>query len=253
MSFKVYPYKQGSASAKTLANALEGKVLKVVGSKFKPKARDVVINWGSSKVPDFGPATVLNKDVSVAQCKLATFKALGAAGVRIPDCWEGRAAANEAPANSYPLVCRTVLRGHSGEGIVIANNADELVDAPLYTQYVKKKDEYRVHVTRHEDDYDAFFIQRKARKLDVDDPNWQVRNLAGGFVFAQVELADVPHDVVDQACAALGALGLDFGGVDVLFNEREGKAYVLEINTACGLEERTAERYRDAFHRLLPA
>ena len=251
MSFKVYPYKQGSASAKTLANALEGKVLKLQGSKFKPKVRDVVINWGSSRVPDFGPATVLNKDVTVAQCKLATFKTLSAAGVRIPDCFEGRGAAQAAPRDVYPLVARTALRGHSGEGIVIINNPEELVDAPLYTRYVKKKDEYRVHITRHEDDYDAFFIQRKARKLDVEEPNWQVRNLAGGFVFAQVELAEVPHDVVDQACAALGALGLDFGGVDVLFNEREGKAYVLECNTACGLEERTADHYREAFHRLL--
>lgn len=257
MKFKIWPYKQGSASAKTLANALEGKVLKLQGSKFKPRARDVVINWGSSRVPDFGPATVLNKDVTVAQCKLATFKTLSAAGVRIPDCFEGRGAAQEAPGDVYPLVARTVLRGHSGEGIVIVNNPDELVDAPLYTRYVKKKDEYRVHVVRAPDEdpdvtpYFAFFIQRKARKLDVENPNWKIRNLAGGFVFTEVTYNDVPPDVIEQAYKAMIALGLDFGGVDVMWNEREGKAYVLECNTACGLEERTADHYREAFHRLL--
>ena len=46
-----------------LAAALGGKVLKRINSKFVPKAGDVVINWGSSDFPDFGPATVLNKQV----------------------------------------------------------------------------------------------------------------------------------------------------------------------------------------------
>lgn len=249
MSFKVFPYKQGSASAKTLANALEGKVLKVVGSKFKPKARDVVINWGSGRIPDFGPALVLNKDVSVAQCKLKTFRALENAeedgDVRTPTWWESKADFLDDP--EYPVVCRTKLNGHSGEGIVIANNEDELVDAPLYTEYVKKKDEYRVHVSAADG---AFFVQRKARKLDVENPNWQIRNLAGGFVFVEVELAEVPAEVIYFANNTIEALGLDFGGVDIIWNDREEKAYVLEVNTACGLEERTAERYADAFRNL---
>lgn len=244
--FRIYPYKQGSASAKKLAETLDGKVLKHVGSKYRPRLGDVVVNWGAGAPPVFAPATTLNADVGVAQDKLATFKALGAAGVRIPDCFEGRAAANAAPANVFPLVCRTKLRGHSGDGIVIANNAEELVDAPLYTRYVKKKDEYRVHVLKDQ----AFFIQRKARKLDNDKPNWLVRNLAGGFVFVECPADEVPADVVNQAVATVAALAIDFGGVDVIWNDKEGKAYVLEVNTACGLEDRTAERYKQALGNL---
>lgn len=252
--FKVYPYKQGSASAKTLANSLEGKVLKHVGSKFKPRVGDVVVNWGSSAVPDFAPAATLNADVGVAQCKLASLRAMRDADVAVPRFTHTKENVLDAIAFdgwSYPIVCRTKLRGHSGDGIVIAENAEQLVDAPLYTQYVKKKDEYRVHVMRHEDDFDIFFIQRKARKLDVENPDWRVRNLAGGFVFAEQDLNDVPHDVRVQACAALKALGLDFGGVDVIWNEKEGKAYILEVNTACGLEERTADKYAEALNNLL--
>jgi glutathione synthase/RimK-type ligase-like ATP-grasp enzyme len=246
--YRIYPYKQGSASAKKLAEALEGKVLKHAGSKYRPRLGDVVINCGSSALPVFAPATTLNTEVQVAQCKLATFKALSAAGVRIPDCFEGRAAANAAPANVFPLVARTVLRGHSGAGIVICNNVEELVDAPLYTRYIKKKDEYRVHVFSNggPDDAFPFFVQRKARKLDVENPNWQVRNLEGGFVFVEAPINEVPQDVLDQAENALIALGLDFGGVDVIWNEKEGKAFVLEVNTACGLEDRTADRYKQA-------
>lgn len=245
--FRIYPYKQGSASAKKLAEALDGKVLKHVGSKYKPRLGDVVVNWGAAAPPVLAPATTLNADVRVAQDKLATFKALGAAGVRIPDCFEGRAAANAAPANVFPLMCRTVLRGHSGAGIVIANNAEELVDAPLYTRYVKKKDEYRVHVLRDK----AFFIQRKARKLDNEQPNWMVRNLAGGFVFVECPAEEVPADIINQAVATIAALAIDFGGVDVIWNDKEGKAYVLEVNTACGLEDRTADRYQQAIVDLV--
>lgn len=248
---RVYPYKQGSASAKKLAEATGGKVLKHVNSKFKPRLGDVVVNWGSSRLPDFAPATTLNsaEAVAVAGCKLKTFQLLLQKGVRHPTFYDWREGLEEDIADGeiqFPVVCRTKLNGHSGEGIVIANTPEELVDAPLYTKYIKKKDEYRVHVVK-----DAIvFIQRKARKLDCENPNWQVRNLAGGFAFVEVDILEVPEDVTQQALDAVAALGLDFGGVDVIWNDKEGKAYVLECNTACGLEDRTAERYAEAFRQL---
>lgn len=238
MRIKIWPYKQGSGSAKTLANALNAKVLKHVGSKYNPREGDVVINWGSSAVPNFWPALVFNSDVTKAQNKLTAFQTLKEAGVSVPEFWTS---SDDIPDSAYPIVCRTVLTGHSGAGIVIATNASELVAAPLYVAYKKKKDEYRVHVM----DGKAFYTQRKARKLDCDTPNWMVRNLAGGFVF--VECCNVPECVIQQAEQSIMALGLDFGGVDVIYNSYEGKAYVLEINTACGLEDRTAEKYRNAF------
>lgn len=247
MTYKVFPYKQGSASAKALSLSLGGKVLKINGSKYRPKRGDFVINWGAGTVPDFAPATTLNSAgrVSAASNKLTSFKAFKAAGVRVPEFVETKADADGKLV--FPVVCRTVLRGHSGAGIVIANTKQDLVEAPLYTQYIKKKDEYRVHVLKDR----AFFIQRKARKLDNENPNWQVRNLAGGFVFVETNENEVPKDVLDQSIAAIAALGLDFGGVDVMWNEREKQAYVLEVNTACGLEERTANHYRDAFLHLV--
>lgn len=240
---RVYPYKPGSRSAKALAEALGGKVLKHVGSKYRPRQGDVVINWGAGRIgPDLRPATVLNQNgVGEATNKLTAFQMMDEAGVRVPPFATSEQEVVDQGLR-FPVVCRQKLTGHSGEGIVISNNAEELVRAPLYTQYVKKKDEYRVHVFGDE----AFFIQRKARVLEAENPNWQVRNLAGGFVFVEAGEDDTPADVLKQAKAAVVAMGLDFGGVDVVWNENEGKAYVLEINTACGLEERTANRYADA-------
>lgn len=251
MRFKVYPYKQGSRSAKMLAAALEGKVLKRVNSKYVPRAGDVVINWGSSELPDFGAATVHNKQVDVAQCKLASFLAFKEKGVKIPPFWTDK---GDIPDSAFPVMCRTKLRGHSGDGIVIANTREGLVDAPLYTQYMKKKHEYRVHIMRSPDpdpdvtQFLAFFIQRKAKKNGVTNPNWQVRNLAGGFSFKEVNYNDVPSCVIAEAYKAMDALNLDFGGVDVIYNENTGAAYVLEVNSACGLEERTADNYAGVFY-----
>ena len=148
------------------------------------------------------------------------------------------------------LVARTVLNGHSGEGIVLCGDQDLLVDAPLYTVYVPKKQEYRVHVFRGE----VIDIQRKARRRDVPDDqiNWKVRNHANGFVFARNgdALGDVPDDVLTQAVAAVSSLGLDFGAADVIFNDSSALAYVLEVNTAPGLEGTTLENYVWAFRGL---
>lgn len=244
MSFRVYPYKQGSQSAKALAVALKGKVLKVVGSSWNPRVGDVVVNWGSSNLSALPPATILNDAINVrlAGNKLCTFRALRDAGVSIPPFWEN---VGDIPADAYPVVCRTILNGHSGAGIVIANTPEELVPAPLYTRYMKKKHEYRVHIFRGE----AFFIQRKAKRVDAENPNWQVRNLAGGFVF--IESPDTPQAVIDQSIMAIAALGLDFGGVDVIWNDKTQQALVLEVNTACGLEERTALKYAEVIRNAL--
>jgi glutathione synthase/RimK-type ligase-like ATP-grasp enzyme len=239
MKYRVYPYRVGSRSASLLAKTVGGKVLKREGSTWSPKTEDVVINWGSSLLPGYG-CKVLNRDVSKAGNKLLAFQTMEEK-CRIPDFWTER----EGHDNLFPVVCRQTLTGHSGEGIVIANSTDELVDAPLYTRYIKKKDEYRVHVMAGK----VFFIQRKARKMGLE-ANWQIRNLEGGFVFVEVAIESVLLDVITQSIFAVQALSLDFGGVDILWNGHDSKAYVLEINTACGLEERTALKYKEAFYEL---
>ena len=122
-----------------------------------------------------------------------------------------------------------------------AENAGELVNAPLYTRYVPKQDEYRVHVFGGR----VIAVQRKARRNDVENPNWRIRNHANGFVFAR-EGVVAPQQVIEQSIMAVAALGLDFGGVDVIFNRHRDTAYVLEINTACGLEGQTVNDYADA-------
>lgn len=238
---RVYPYKQGSRSARILADALGGRVLKLEGSRFRAKPGDAIINWGAS----FFPFRGLNSGESTSHAgnKLQSFLDLQAGDVRIPEFWEN---ADEIPDDAFPIVCRTILRGHSGAGIVIAESREELVRAPLYVRYIPKQDEYRIHVMGDE----VISVQRKARRLEKENPNWRVRNHANGFNFVR-DGVESPADVLDQARRSIIALGLDFGAVDVIWNERRQSAYVLEVNTAPGLEGQTVIDYRDAFIRRI--
>lgn len=259
MRYRVLPYRQGSRSAKALAEALDGKVLKLEGSKFVPKGGDVIINWGNTRAerPWIHPMANEPYNVHTVSNKLTAFVRFANENVPIPQFWTNRDAISD---DAFPIVCRTELAGHSGAGIVIADTRGQLVPAPLYTQYIKKQDEYRIHVgkrvtrnwditTQTEDiQYVTIAVQRKARSLSVPDAdvNWQVRSHANGFVFVR-EGVDPPAAVMDAARLALGASGLDFGAVDVIWNAQQERAYVLEINTAPGLEGQTVQDYAAFF------
>jgi Glutathione synthase/Ribosomal protein S6 modification enzyme (glutaminyl transferase) len=144
-------------------------------------------------------------------------------------------------------VCRTVLNGHSGAGIVIANTPEELVSAPLYVKYIKKRDEFRVHVGSTNQ---IILVQRKARRRDTpdDEVNWMIRNHDNGFVFVRKDVTP-PECVLNVSVRALAVTGLDFGAIDVVYHEREDRAYVLEVNTAPGLEGSTVDDYVRFFKR----
>lgn len=247
MTFKIYPYKNGSRGAKVLANALGCKVLRKVGSKYRYKEGDLIINWGAVDCPFNGPC-VANQPaaVDVARNKLTCFNALKEADVSIPPFWTKK---EDIPNEAFPVFCRTTLTGHSGAGIVVANKREELVNAPLYTQYIKKKHEYRVHVLRNKERGASIIcIQRKARRNNAENGDFKIRNLANGFVYVMADHA--PALVERLSLNALLATGLAFGAVDVIWNEAQQRAYVLEINTAPGLEERTAEKYAAAFEEI---
>jgi glutathione synthase/RimK-type ligase-like ATP-grasp enzyme len=234
---KVYPYRQGSRSALALALALGGRVLRVQGSAYRPATGDTVINWGSGQCPyeNLGPARVLNSPerVRIAANKRSAFHVLQQAGVSVPQF----AVTPDAVNWSGPTVVRHKLSGHSGEGIEIIDPGNTLPEAPLYVEYIKKEDEYRVHVIGQE----VVLVQRKARDKSVEKPNWQVRNHANGFVFVR-EGFTAPTVLLEQAKWPPLALGFDFGGVDVVFNTKEKRAYVLEINTAVGMEGQHGQR-----------
>ena len=149
------------------------------------------------------------------------------------------------------VVCRTLIRSHSGKGIVIRNkeSGEPLPDAKLYVRYIKKKDEYRVHVINGE----VVAVHRKARLSDVpdEDVNWKIRNRGNGFTYARNEDREYPEQVREIGLKAIEAIGLDFGAADVIWNEHHKTAYVLEINTAPGLAGELVDIYAEKLGEML--
>lgn len=258
MNAIILPYKNGSRSGAALANALGLRQIRLAGSSIHRQRSKTIINWGNSgrNLPPQGLGSghyVLNPTVLVSDAadKLRTFNVLGSSSTRIPEYTTAYEIAYDwmDEDSSVKVVERHQLTGHSGAGIIIAEDVDALSDsAPLYVKYIKKQDEYRVHIVAGE----VIDVQRKARRSDVpdEDVNWQVRNHQNGFCYMR-ENVNPDEDVIEQALNAIEALGLDFGAVDVIWNAHQNKAYVLEVNTACGLEGTTLERYKVAFQELL--
>ena len=191
--------------------------------------------------------TMLNRTEAVARAsnKLKFFDAV-VGQVSIPSFTTSQEVAKEWVNAGKTVICRTILNGHSGAGIVLADKPEEVVKAPLYTEYVPKKEEYRVHVFNGE----VIHASRKARKKEIPDEevNWKVRNHGNGFIF-QHENFELPEDCAVQSIKAIEAVGLDFGAVDVIWNDKQQKSYVLEVNTAPGIEGTTLERYTEAINK----
>lgn len=249
---KLYPYNQGSKSAKALAEALGIKRIKHEGKPLMVRPGQTIINWGSSafnrRVEGFG-WTLLNSPECVAKAvnKLQSFNALKG-HASIPEYTESAVEAVKWLAEGFTVVERHKLTGHSGEGVRIVEPGGELQAAPLYVKYINKKEEYRLHVFRDK----VFFVQRKARNKDVPDDqvNWKVRNHGNGFIFAH-QGVDVPEEAKKEAITAIQALGLDFGAVDLIWNQKNNKYYVLEVNTACGMEGTTLDKYVEVFNEFV--
>lgn len=253
----IYPYKQGSRSVIALSQNLGVKVIKREGSKFKSSKKKLVVNWGASDLPEeiASNCQILNRPefVRIASNKRLYFEKVQSMPEdqqpRVPDWTLNKTTAGNWLAEERPplLFARTVLTGHSGEGIVKIANKEELNKLPentLIVKYVPKRNEFRVHILHGK----VIVVQQKLKDSSVptDSVDFQIRNHKNGFIFARNELK-VPEDVFTQAYKGLEVTGLDFGAVDVIYNERRGEAYVLEVNTAPGLTGSTITDYVNAF------
>lgn len=236
----IYPYNSGSKSAKLLAREMGIKCIKRKNSKYRYKFGDVIINWGNAVLPDkVARAKIINNPQAVndGRCKLRFFRKAEAAGVSIPPWTTDQAVAQKWSDSGADVMARRTTTGHAGAGIEVVLGGKAVPKGmPLYTKYIPKKHEYRVHVINGK----VVNFQKKVKKKDVDNVDWHIRSHLRGFVFIR-EGVVLPAAVVEEAVKATKAMGLDFAGVDVIYSKN--KAYVLEVNTAPGIEGRTLKSY----------
>lgn len=247
MRLIIYPYKMSSQSAKFIAENFERAKRVRENGNYKPHRNHVILNWGNPRRPiwynrriqvQHGHLINSFEAITVAQDKLLSFKCFDEDKVSIPPWTANKEIAEGWQEDRKKVVARTLLKGSGGRGIMLLNPDDELPPCPLYTQYIPKKDEYRIHVFNDK----VIHQQQKRRELGFEGRNNQIRNWDNGWVYCTKEV-NPPEMVINQALAAVKSLGLDFGAVDIIWNQRRQQAYVLEVNTAPGLEGSTITAY----------
>mgnify|MGYP001573297728 FL=1 len=256
----VYPYNMQSTSARNLAGVLGVFRIRQNGN-YRHRPGKKVVNWGNGHLANWmtpmSMEHIYNKpqNVELASSKLETLQQLSISGIPIPDFTDLPQRAKlwlqsepKYPGLKHAVLCRTLTRANSGRGIVIATIPEQIVSAPLYTRYVPKQDEYRVHVFR---EFGVIDVQQKRRdsEIAIEERDPYIRNHDAGWVFCR-ENVHPPQAVLQAAENAVMALGLDFGAVDIGFHNNIGPC-VYEVNTAPGLEGQTLTNYAEAFQKLV--
>lgn len=246
MKLKVLPYKPGSQSAKALVNSLRPIALMKKQCTPLVGRNKLLLNWGNSS-PRFNVvgATILNKPEAIAKAsnKLTALYVLSAGGVKVPDFTNDINVAKQWVQDNRIVFCRTLLRANSGRGIVIAKEVDDLVPAPLYTKYIRKEKEYRLHVFNGQV-IDVVEKRRRSGFQESGNYNRYIRSYEQGWIFARDGVV-ASEAVKAAAIKSVQVLGLDFGAVDIVIN-RDGLPVVLEVNTAPGLQGTTLANYKRA-------
>jgi glutathione synthase/RimK-type ligase-like ATP-grasp enzyme len=234
-------------------------------SRFRGSEGDVIVNWGSRSVLNFNAVTgngiVINRAecVSNASLKDKTMELLASAGVSHLESTTNKDTVMSWMSSGCGVFARKELNGHSGSGIVFMSSygepeylgsnvefSESVIDAPLYTKALmdENRKEFRVHVF----DGKVILIQQKRRKNGWrDDENYSdvVRNFGNGWIFATSSI-DPSYELLKTSIEGVAALGLTFGAIDMMTDD-EGKPYIVEINTAPGLDgESTKKAYAKA-------
>jgi glutathione synthase/RimK-type ligase-like ATP-grasp enzyme len=206
---------------------------------------DYLLRWGSRSSARFQPSEgVINSRSSLSRNadKLQSLRDLDAAGIPVPDFVTDRDEISET--FGYPALGRSESHARGEDINLIMQWRDAyLTDGNDYfVEYIPTELEYRMHVI------DGEVVQTHEKRLRSEADNHPyIRNAETGWVF--VEPREAPPDE-SIAVDAVGALGMDFGAVDIIRSE-DGDPYVLEVNSAPSLDEANLARYGDAFAEMM--
>jgi D-alanine-D-alanine ligase len=188
------------------------------------------LNFGYQRAGQINPA----RAVALAAHKPRALRAMIAAGVPTPRLFSLDNA-------EFPCVGRPD-KHRAGQGFYLCHNRHQAVAAARrgashFLAFIEAGREFRVHV--------AFGQSIKLAEKIGGDPI--IKNFSYGSRFMYP--ADFHHkqSLRRVAKAAVAALGLDFGAVDIIF--KDGSFYVLEVNTAPSLTSQSdvLSRYVKAF------
>lgn len=231
----------GSKFAKALQQALQSKVTNKVFRRLTPKqVKSIISRKGNILRPGYTrqhfkvTTNPLNKVEQFERFKSQQISCPGFATTQ-----EGARA-----LGAKVLFARTLINSTNGRGIMeFGGDSGEYPRAPLYTEYIPKKAEYRFHVFNGE----VIDVQekRKSRRMAPEDRNTRVRNVNNGYVYCRDNL-NPPAGAAELAVQAVRACNYEYGAVDIIYNEKRNQCYVLEVNSRPGLMGTTLDKYSEA-------
>lgn len=173
--------------------------------------------------------------------KCAQYRWFTRAGILCPEYTMDRIDAESWINSGSVVFCRTLTRASEGRGIVVAETVDQLVDAPVYTKYTKKKREFRVHIFK---DQVVQVVEKRRRSGWTGARDTRIRNSNNGYVFCR-DFVGPPAGLHELALRASKVTNSDFKGVDVGYNELKDQLFVIEVNSAPGIEGSNVDDYVD--------
>ena len=139
------------------------------------------------------------------------------------------------------VICRKLTRASEGRGIVVAETPEQVIMAPVYTAYRKKKREFRVHVFQGQ----IIQVLEKRRRAGFEEVDSKIRNHRNGWVFCSENVSE-PEGLRQLALEASKVSSSDFKGVDIGYNEKKNELFVIEVNSAPGITGSNINRYVEA-------
>jgi len=143
---------------------------------------------------------------------------------------------------------RRYLNSSCGKGIEIFEHTEpwgipiEFNSCQVFTKYKKKKREFRVHVFKDT----VVAVTEKKRRKDFDGQrDTKIRNLANGYIFVQ-GVTDEPEGLRLLALRAAAVSPSDFRGVDIGYNEKNNDLFIIEVNSAPGIQGTNLIKYTEA-------
>lgn len=246
----MYTGTRPSQTALALARELGVSKIKTRNSRYSPKLNDLIINYGCSYWSFPGPVPLFINSprlVSYSIHKGQCLHILKGGDVSCPEFTINSNLAEKWIEEGKPLIARKSFVGSGGRDAEymeqVPNNIREFV---FFSQYIKKSAEYRVHVINGE----VVDVQQKRKRNGVD-ADFKIRNHDRGWVFCRNDIDAPDEEVLKESVNAVSKLGLRFGAVDVIWNNHHRKAYILEVNTAPGLEGTTFNTYVQKFGEMI--
>lgn len=218
-----------------------------IPARFKTPIRGdtIALRWGTAEHATL-PATIQPSDaIARAGNKLAAFQCFQRDGVPCPEF------STYPPTTGDSVVYDTWFgrrtHGMCGTDIKVYRPGDAWVPGAqdFFTKFIPNRREYRVHVFRDQ------VIGVMGKYLDYPDQAGDgfIKNVAHGYRF-RTPAKELKPSRTDAAIAAVKALGLDFGAVDLIIGD-DDKEYILEVNTAPALAPLTFAKYIECFKREL--